>query len=153
MSLAEKCVQFFVSVDLFALGSGQLELVSLGYLSQRTCGDVWHFPYLGETPAGALEALSVSFQRSLVRATGHAATLTINCSRPFAVSRFLGFEKSGATCRLVGIDSDKSITVRIRATDRVSQDKAVVYFQSVLQYTARDGSRRVRVANICLPVV
>lgn len=161
---AAECSRVQISVDVIAAPAPtppggqaagqtpQLDLPSLGALSEFTCGQLSYFPSFVEARDGA--SLHKTVKHSLCRPTAWEAVMRIRCSTGLKISAFHGhfFVRSSDLLALPAVDPDKSFSVEIVLDETVVSGQTA-YMQCALLYTTSGGERRIRVHNLAAPVV
>lgn len=161
---AAECSRVQISVDVIAAPppsppggqtagqTPQLDLPSLGALSEFTCGQLSYFPSFVEARDGA--SLRKTVKHSLCRPTAWEAVMRIRCSTGLKISAFHGhfFVRSSDLLALPAVDPDKTFSVEIVLDETVVSGQTA-YMQCALLYTTSGGERRIRVHNLSAPVV
>lgn len=83
-----ECNRAQVSVDVFALGSQNMDLASLISIPRYTCGSVYHYPsFLASRDE---PKLLHELRHNLIRPTAWEAVMRIRCSKGLKISTFHG---------------------------------------------------------------
>lgn len=149
--LALDCSRQQISVDLFLMPPGYVDVATLSSMSQFTGGQVFYYPP-GELQQ-KIEKFRRDLSRDLTRPTGFEAVMRVRCGKGLRVQTHFGnhFIKSTDLLALPNIDSDKAFAVQLDLTEGLSSLKHVS-LQAALLYTSTTGERRIRALNLCLPV-
>jgi protein transport protein SEC24 len=96
-------------------------------------------------------------RRSLTRNIAWEAVMRTRFSRGYKISTFINpvLISNNDLLVLPSVDCDQSYTMGLDLVEQEVTRKAddnYVYIQSALLYTHSDGTRRIRIHNICLPV-
>ena len=150
-TIATKCAEHAVSIDLFICANTYVDLATLSVLSEKTGGQVFMYPsYSARKDAYA-------FQRDLyhdvTRVTGFDAVMIVRVSAGLRVAEHYGnfFHRTASEMDLPSIDADKTFAIRIEHDGKL-KDKSEACVQCALLYTTAQGQRRIRVHTVGVPV-
>jgi protein transport protein SEC24 len=151
--LAVECCQTQVSVDFFACTGLYCDLASMSAICRDTGGQLHYLPRFGQDNGASFYKLIAEVTRSATRTSGYEAVLRVRCSQGLAVHHHLGsFHKTvEGDIEFPAIDSDKALCVTFKIDSDIT-DRKDAAIQCALLYTAQDGSRRIRVHTISIPV-
>ena len=150
-TVATRCAEHAVSIDLFVCANAYVDLATIGVLSEKTGGQVFMYPGFSERKDG------YAFQRDLyhdvTRYTGYDAVMIVRVSAGLKVADRYGnfFHRSGVEMDLPSVDSDKTFAVRLEHEAKL-KDKTEACIQCALLYTTPTGQRRIRVHTLAVPV-
>lgn len=151
--LGRHCAAQGVGVDVFALYDAEADLASVGELARCTGGVLR--AWAGFCAARDSRALCVALWQRLARPWGCRAAFRVRASRGLAVRTYCGGAGvpagGGTSVALAAVDSATTLTVRLaHEGDLPPGHDAVI--QAALLYTTSEGSRRVRVHTVAVPV-
>ena len=151
-SFAAECIQYQISVDVFALCAQYCDLFSLAFLPRCTGGGLRFYPAFNAARDGAKLAHEVT--RALLRYTGWEAVMRMRCSKGMRVSTFHGHLHVRANDLVVlpAVSEDSAFVAQL-AMDESVITEAHVFVQCALLYTSPASERRIRVHTMRLPVV
>jgi len=143
-----------VGVDFFlaAPQGGYLDIATIGYVSEKTGGEVYYYPNFHHQRDQLRVAKEI--KHTLVRETGFQALMKVRCSNGLQVSGYFGnFTQHtfGADLEFGVIDSDKAFAVTF-SYDGKLDPKLDAHFQAALLYTTATGHRRIRCINMVASV-
>ena len=150
-TIASKCAEHAVSIDLFICANAYVDLATIGVLSEKTGGQVFLYPGFNSRKDG------YAFQRDLyhdvTRYTGYDAVMIVRVSAGLKVAEQFGnfYHRSGHEMDLPSVDSDKTFAVRLEHDGKL-KDKSEACIQCALLYTTPQGQRRIRVHTLSVPV-
>jgi protein transport protein SEC24 len=150
-NLALDCSRQQISVDLFLMPPGYVDVPTLSCMPQFTGGQTFYYPP-GELQQ-KIEKLRRDLAHSLTRTQGFEAVMRVRCGKGLRVQTHFGnhFIKSTDLLALPNIDSDKAFGIQLELTDGLASLKHIS-LQAALLYTSTTGERRIRAMNVCLPV-
>eukprot|EP00009_Paramoeba_aestuarina_P000921 CAMPEP_0201513142 /NCGR_PEP_ID=MMETSP0161_2-20130828/5248_1 /ASSEMBLY_ACC=CAM_ASM_000251 /TAXON_ID=180227 /ORGANISM="Neoparamoeba aestuarina, Strain SoJaBio B1-5/56/2" /LENGTH=488 /DNA_ID=CAMNT_0047909235 /DNA_START=122 /DNA_END=1585 /DNA_ORIENTATION=- len=152
--LAIECVTKHVTVSIFTYSNRYVDLPTLGALCQYTGGEVYQYrQWFGERKKVAEYLFQRDLKRELTRETGYEAVLRFRASGGVRVKKHYGnfFAKRTDLLALPSIDADKSVVALFQFPDNIKREN--IYVQSALLYSSTEGTRMIRVATQCFPVV
>ena len=150
-TLAQDAAECQVSIDIFSLSQGYVDLATLGTLCAETSGSLHRYnPFV---PAADVARFHNDLRWSLVRPQGFEAVARLRVSAGIAVDNFVGaFHRRNPTdLHFPALSCDHSIAARLVHEERL-REGSEVYLQYALLYTSTEGRRRVRVHSLALPV-
>lgn len=148
---ALECAKQQIAVDCFFAGLTYVDIATVGTLARLTCGQ--NYFYHSFSPRDRSRIVS-DLGRVLTRDTAFEAVLRVRASKGLQVTGFHGHLNMRGTDLLStpNIDPDKSFGIRFAHQDSVLSTREV-FIQTALLYTTATSERRIRVINLCLPVV
>ncbi|TID22058.1 M-phase inducer phosphatase [Venturia nashicola] len=154
IKLANMMVENGIGADFFlaAPSGGYLDLATIGHISAKTGGEVFHYPNF-HSPRDSLR-LSKEIKHSVKRETGFQALMKVRCSNGLQIAAYHGnFTQHtfASDLEFGAIDADKAIGVMF-GYDGKLDPKLDAHFQSALLYTTAGGQRRVRCHNLVASV-
>jgi len=143
-----------VGVDFFlaAPSGGYLDGATIGFVAEKTGGEVYYFP--NWTYPRDLLRIAKELSHAIQREQGYAALMKVRCSNGLQVAHYSGnFTQHtfGADLELATITEDSGMCVTFTYDGKLDP-KVDAYFQSALLYTTQSGQRRVRCSNIVATV-
>jgi len=153
-SLSQTCVTAQVSVDLIACMCSPcfLDLVSMGQVCKFTGGQLSYMQRFDPN----LHAIKLHHElvRRVSRPTGLEAVLRVRCCTGLSVEAHYGsFNQSAeGDIELPAVDADKTMAVKIKMEADMPVERKNAAIQCALLYTAPDGTRRIRVHTISIPI-
>lgn len=150
-ALATDAAEHQVSVDIFAVTQGYVDLATLSTLCTGTSGSLYRYnPF---TPGADGPRLHNDLRWALMRPQGLEAVARLRVSKGLAVDNYVGafYRRNATDLHFPALSCEHSIAAKIVIEERL-QEGTEVYLQYALLYTATDGTRRVRVHTMALPV-
>eukprot|EP01080_Neovahlkampfia_damariscottae_P001291 gene1291-11375_t len=140
-----------ISCDMFLFPQKFIESSTIGYVSNRTCGQIYTYYKYNDKLDG--ERLSFDLGRSVTREKAYDALMRVRCSTGLSVKKYSGpFSTTGTdNVDLPGIDSDTTFFVEFKYDSDLGKSN-VVFFQVAILYTSSLGERLIRVHTIRLPI-
>ena len=152
-ALAETAAEHQVSIDIFALTQGYIDLATLSTLSTTTSGSVHRYsPFV---PGADSARFHNDLRWCLLRPQGLEAIARLRVSAGLAVDNYVGscHRRHGNPTDLhfPAVSCEHALAARIMHEERL-REGSEAYFQYALLYTTTEGRRRVRVHTTALPV-
>ncbi|KAJ3330366.1 COPII coat Sec23p-Sfb3p heterodimer component, partial [Gonapodya sp. JEL0774] len=149
--LGTSLVAHGVCMDLFVMGAGHLDVATIGMLPAMTGGHTQFFQGFDYNRDGPKFVNEI--QRAVTENFGYDGVMRIRCSTGLRISDHFGnFHMTNSTdVQLAGIRSTTTLAASIQYDSKLDE-KADAYFQVALLYTTTEGSRRIRVMNLAVPV-
>lgn len=149
--LAAEAAEFHVSVDIFAMSQGYVDLATLSVLTSETCGSLHR--YTPFRPAADMNRLYDDLRWCLVRPYGMEAVGRVRVSQGLTVESYSGsFHRRNPTdLHFPAISCEHTIAAKIVHEERL-REGSEAYIQFALLYTSTDGRRRLRSLTVALPV-
>ena len=150
-SLAIEAAKYQVSIDIFALTKGYIDLATLSILSRQTSGFVYRYsPFSYQADSSRFHD---DLRWNLTRPQGMEAVGRMRVSSGLAIDSYMGaFNKVGETdMQFPAISCDSTLCIKIVHEERLREGSNAV-FQFAALYSTTSGQRRVRVLTIALPV-
>ena len=150
-ALAQDAAAHQVSIDLFILSQGYVDLASMSALATETSGSVYRYnPF---TPAADGPRFHNDLRWCLTRPQAYEAVARLRVSSGLAVDSYVGaFHRRNLTdLHFPAVSCDHAIAARLIHEERL-REGTEAYLQYALLYTSTEGRRRVRVHTLALPV-
>lgn len=150
-TLATRCAEAAITVDLFVCANGYVDLATVGALTEKTGGQIFLYPGFNARKDGL--ALQRDLYHDVTRVTGFNGVMIVRCSTGLKVAEQFGnfYHRRVEEMELATIDADKSFGIRIEHMEKL-KDKSEACIQCALLYTTASGHRRIRVHTISVPV-
>lgn len=150
-TLSTKCAESSITVDIFVCANGYVDVATVGVLAEKTGGQIFLYPGFNARKDGL--ALQRDIYHNVSRATGFDGIMVVRCSTGLKVAEHFGnfFHKRVNEMDLPTVDSDKTFGVRLEH-DGTLKKNTEACIQCALLYTTAEGSRRIRVHTISVPV-
>eukprot|EP01127_Copromyxa_protea_P016774 TRINITY_DN5053_c0_g1_i1.p1 TRINITY_DN5053_c0_g1~~TRINITY_DN5053_c0_g1_i1.p1 ORF type:complete len:879 (+),score=183.82 TRINITY_DN5053_c0_g1_i1:47-2683(+) len=144
--LGEICAKSGVGLDLFACSSTFIDLATIGEMVKVTGGQCYLYPSFALQTHG--EQLYRELFRNFTRESGYDGLLRLRTSTGLSQSGESGhFLSVNETDLMVGtVSADSAIYFELTHDEKLKEGE-VLYFQSALLYTSREGQRKIRVHN------
>ena len=149
--LASDAAEHQISVDVFALSQGYVDLATLTTLCSTSSGTAYRYnPF---NPSADASRFHNDLRWCLIRPQGLEAVGRLRVSRGLSIDSYVGaFHRRNPTdLHFPSVSCDHSIAAKIVHEHRL-QEGSDIYLQYALLYSALDGTRRVRVHTLALPV-
>lgn len=149
--LASEAAEFHVSVDIFAMSQGYMDLATLSTLTSETCGSLHR--YTPFRPSADMNRLYDDLRWCLMRPYGLEAVGRVRVSQGLVVESYAGsFHRRNPTdLHFPAISCEHTIAAKIVHEERL-REGSEAYIQFALLYTSTDGRRRLRSLTVALPV-
>lgn len=150
-ALAQDAAAYQVSIDVFVLSQGYVDLASLSTLSSETSGSVYRYnPF---APVADGPRFHNDLRWCLIRPQAYEAVARLRVSSGLAVDNYVGaFHRRNPTdLHFSALSCDHAVAAKLIHEERL-REGSEVYLQYALLYTSTEGSRRVRVHTMALPV-
>lgn len=136
-----------ICLDLFLFPTMFMETATLGHLTSNTGGHMYLYNNFNQARDG--ERLYHDLHRNLVRETGFDAVLRVRSSTGISLKRNLGnfYTQVEGDMDLAGVDADSTFAVEFKHDSKLDE-KVPNYIQAAMLYTARDGTRRIRLHTL-----
>jgi protein transport protein SEC24 len=136
-----------ICLDLFIFPTTFMESGTLASLTGTTGGHIYLYNNFNE--ARDSERLYLEMHRNLSRETGSDAVLKVRSSTGISIRRCLGnfHTQVEGDMDLAGVDSDTAFAIEFKH-DLKLDEKVPNYIQAAMLYTARDGTRRIRLHTL-----
>eukprot|EP00456_Euglypha_rotunda_P033241 TRINITY_DN25791_c0_g1_i1.p1 TRINITY_DN25791_c0_g1~~TRINITY_DN25791_c0_g1_i1.p1 ORF type:complete len:452 (+),score=85.46 TRINITY_DN25791_c0_g1_i1:194-1357(+) len=150
-TLATKCAENRITVDLYVAANSYVDLATIGSLSTKTGGQIFFYPGFNAKRDG--EALEMDIYRNCSRFTGWDAVMIIRASAGFKVSEHFGnfYHRRAHEVDLPTLDCDKTFAIRLDHEGKL-EEKSDACIQTALLYTTSEGERRIRVHTLSIPI-
>ncbi|KAI9653444.1 MAG: COPII coat Sec23p-Sfb3p heterodimer component [Alyxoria varia] len=154
IKVAKDMTEHGVGIDFFlaAPQGGYLDVATVGYMSEKTGGEIFYYPNFHFTRDQL--KLRKEVTHTLRRTSGFQALLKVRCSNGLQVSNYFGnFTQHtfGADLEFGVIDEDKSFGA-LFTYDGKLDPSLDAHFQAALLYTTATGERRIRCSNVVASV-
>lgn len=144
--LGHELVRSYISVDLFVTTSVFIDMATIGYPVEATCGTLKYYPnFIQDRDEFALVNDMLQHVSSIV---GYQALLKVRCSTDLSIYQYY-LESAGHTNRdpmLPVLTTDTTLDVLLKLDQKLKIGNTVA-FQAALLYTDIDGNRKVRSIN------
>lgn len=150
-ALALDAAEHQISIDLFVMTQGFVDVATLGVLSSNTCGSLHHWcPW---SPALDGDEFFNDLRWSLVRPQGLEAVGRLRCSRGLAVEKYIGsfYRRVETDLNFPALSCDHAFAAKLMYEEKLPE-RGEAYLQFALLYSTVDGQRRVRVHTLALPI-
>ena len=150
-TLATKCAENAITIDLFVCSNGYVDLATVGALTEKTGGQVFLYPGFNSRKDGL--ALQRDIFHDVTRTTGYDGIMIVRCSTGLKVVEHFGnfYHRKVQEMELSTINCDSTFGVRLEHEGKL-KDKTEACIQCALLYTTASGHRRIRVHTISVPV-
>ncbi|KAG7669916.1 hypothetical protein KSW81_008060 [Nannochloris sp. 'desiccata'] len=150
-ALAQHAAEHQVSIDIFALTQGYVDLATLSVLCTETSGSMHRYNPFNPDADGA--RFHNDLRWCLMRPQGFEAVARLRVSSGLSVDNYVGaFHRRNPTdLHFPALSCDHTISARLLHEERL-REGAEIYLQYALLYTNTEGRRRVRLHNLALPV-
>ena len=151
-NFATTMARYQICLDLFLFPTTFMETSTLGAMTNNTGGHM--YLYNNFNLARDSHRLYLDIHRNLSRETGFDAVLKLRTSAGLSVRRYFGNfhnEREG-DMDLAGVDADTAFGVELKHDSNLDE-KIPNYIQAAMLYTARDGTRRLRIHTLLLKTV
>ena len=150
-NVAKSAAKHQISIDIFALTQGYVDLSTLSVLSKYTAGSVYR--YCPFTFQADYARFFDDLRWNLTRPHGFEAVGRMRVSSGLAVDGYFGaIYTSGSTdIQFPALSSDSTIMVKVIHEERLKEGGNAC-FQFATLYSTSSGQRRVRVITLGLPV-
>ncbi|KAI7872890.1 hypothetical protein BDF14DRAFT_1877347 [Spinellus fusiger] len=151
-TFAGDCTKAQVCADMFVFGPNA-DVATLNVIPRFTGGQTHYFPHPNvNSPADRIQLLQ-EIKSVLKEPIGLEAVMRTRCSPGIVCHAFHGnfTTRPPDIMALPNVPMDQSYCVDLVIEEDIQTP--VVYFQTALLYTSCFGERRIRVMNLCLPVV
>jgi len=141
-----------VGCDLYLLHSLPTDVTTMGELAILTGGSISDFAGFDVTRDGW--RFEADLRHNISQNWGCGGALRVRTSPGISVKTYLGPKSPLSTeidVDIPLISTETTFSVEVEHDERLKEGTAA-FFQVALLYTARDGSRRVRVHNLAVPV-
>uniref|UniRef100_A0AC35U0Y0 Protein transport protein Sec24B n=1 Tax=Rhabditophanes sp. KR3021 TaxID=114890 RepID=A0AC35U0Y0_9BILA len=141
------CTDLLIGFDLFAIGECYKDLSTLACLPKYSNGQLYQYASMGENN------FEGDFCRYLNRELGIDGLLKIRFTAGLGIDTFYSncFVKTPDSVNMPIVSPDSGFAVKMFIEESLD-DIDRVAIQVALLYTASNGSRKVRVHTVCLPV-
>lgn len=138
-----------ICLDLFLFPTMFMESATLGHLTSSTGGHLYLYNNFNQ--ARDSQRMYDDLYRNLTRETGYDAVLKVRTSQGLSLRRNIGnyYTQVEGDMDLAGVDADTAFAVELKHDSKLNESQPN-YIQAAMLYTARDGTRRVRVHTIKL---
>ncbi|EFN54381.1 hypothetical protein CHLNCDRAFT_58279 [Chlorella variabilis] len=158
-ALAADAAEHQVSVDLFLLAQGYVDVATLGVLSAHTAGSLHHWaPW---TPALDADEFFNDLRWAVVRpqvpsspeVQGLEAVGRLRVSRGLAVEKYIGafYRRVDTDLNFPALSCDHSVAAKLVYEEKLPE-RGEALPQFALLYTHQAGERAVRVHTLALPI-
>lgn len=147
--LAEEVAEFQVSLDVFALQQGFVDIATLGQLVRLTAGQLYQYPkFNAQADTGQLFN---DLRWNLIRPQGLEAVARLRVSNGLSVDKYMGsfHQRYTSDVEFPAISSDLAVIAQVSHDEKL-QDDSDAYLQFALLYTTPSGERRIRVHTCSL---
>jgi protein transport protein SEC24 len=150
-ALAQHAAEHQVSIDIFALSQGYVDLATLSVLCTETSGSMHRYNPFNPAADGA--RFHNDLRWCLMRPQGFEAVARLRVSTGLAVDNYVGaFHRRNLTdLHFPALSCDHTIAARLIHEERL-REGTEIYLQYALLYTTTEGRRRVRVHTLAMPV-
>jgi protein transport protein SEC24 len=150
-ALAQDAAEHQVSIDIFALTQGYVDLATLSVLCSETSGSMNRYNPFNPAADGA--RFHNDLRWCLMRPQGFEAVARLRVSTGLSVDNYVGaFHRRNPTdLHFPALSCDHTISARLIHDERL-REGTEIYLQYALLYTNTEGRRRVRVHTLALPV-
>jgi protein transport protein SEC24 len=150
-ALAQHAAEHQVSIDIFALTQGYIDLATLSVLCTETSGSMHRYNPFNPAADGA--RFHNDLRWSLTRPQGFEAVARLRVSSGLSVDNYVGaFHRRNPTdLHFPALSCDHTISSRLIHEERL-REGTEIYLQYALLYTNTEGRRRVRLHTLALPV-
>lgn len=147
--IAKSCTENGVCFDLFLFPNGYMDIATIGVLASTTGGAIYRYPFFKTGTDTAKVATDV--RKILKNMRGGEGMLRVRCSTGLRAVDYYGamLVNNTSDVELAGLDTDKSVVVRIKHDDKLNPSSDA-HFQVALLYTTVLGERRIRVHTLSL---
>jgi protein transport protein SEC24 len=146
-NFSKTMAKYQICLDLFMFPTSFMESSTLGAVTDNTGGHLYLYNNFNQ--ARDSERLYLDIHRNLYRETGYDAVLKVRCSTGLSVRRYFGnfHTVREGDMDLAGVDADTAFGVELKHDSNLDE-KIPNYIQAALLYTARDGTRRLRIHTL-----
>ncbi|PSC68317.1 transport Sec24-like protein [Micractinium conductrix] len=150
-ALAAAAATAQVSIDLFLLAQGYVDVATLGVLCSATAGSLYHWP--AWSPQLDADEFFNDLRWAAMRPQALEAVGRLRCSKGLAVEKYIGsFHRVNDTdLSFPALSSDHAFAAKLMYEEKLSE-RGEAYLQFALLYSTVDGQRRVRVHTLALPI-
>ncbi|KNC80263.1 hypothetical protein SARC_07373 [Sphaeroforma arctica JP610] len=151
--MAKEMVKVGVSCELFLFPNAFADVATLGEFSHLTGGHCYVYPKYNAATDG--HKFSAELGRAISRPFGYEALMRVRASEGLRAMQYYGnfYMQNHVDMQLAGIDSDKSVLVRVHYDGAIPAGATNAYLQVAMLYTTMFGERRVRCINFQMKVV
>eukprot|EP01134_Creolimax_fragrantissima_P005944 CFRG5944T1 len=151
--LAKSLVKVGVSVEMFLFPNAFADVATLGEISHLTGGHTYVYAKYNAATDG--HKFSAELGRAISRPFGYEALMRVRTSEGLRAMQYYGnfFMQNHVDMQMSGIDSDKSVCVRIHYDGTIPVASTNAYLQVAMLYTTMFGERQVRCINFQMKVV
>ncbi|EDQ85790.1 uncharacterized protein MONBRDRAFT_34025 [Monosiga brevicollis MX1] len=144
-----------LAIDVFCFNGDYADIASLNDLPRYGGGTLYHYPGFNAARPACQTQVQKDLSRYLTRPLALEAVMRLRTSKGVVMNGFHGnfFLRSQDLLALANVSPDNGYTVQLTLDDKLGETAPFVYFQAALLYTASDGTRRIRVHTMALPVV
>ncbi len=146
------CRKWNITVDILGVGPDPLDLATLDTLCSGTGGQLHYIRHRNASSNCAARVRSLIAQL-VGRTHARAVMMRVRCSRGLAVNKWytpltFGDHEQFAA----GLDSGQSVAFDVTWEDKVLSG-LYSFMQAAVAFTAEDGTRRLRVSTLRLPIL
>lgn len=144
--LGHELLRSYISLDLFVTTSVFIDMITIGYPVDSTCGLLKYYPNFTQDRDGF--TLVNDMIQHVSNIVGYQALLKVRCSTDLSVYQYY-LESSGNTNRdpmFPVLTTDTTLDVLLKLDQKLKIGN-IVSFQAALLYTDIDGNRKVRSIN------
>lgn len=144
--LGHSLLRSYISLDLYITSSVFIDMVTIGYPVEATCGVLKYYP--GFTPDKDEFTLVNDMLHNVSNIVGYQALLKIRCSTDISIYQYYA-ESAGNTDRdpmFPVLTTDTALDVLLKYDQKLKIGDNVS-FQAAVLYTDIDGNRKVRSIN------
>lgn len=155
-TLANKCNNERIVVDLFAIANNNFDFPSVSQISSLTGGRAYFYQINNQNPTDfnqKLEKLHFDLSRIITRPNFYDVKIFMRMSLGFEVTEILGEfgKKLGGGFLLAGLDPDFTFAYNIKMTEKPKID-STCGFQVVVLFVDNFNKRYIRSINLSIPV-
>jgi len=150
-ALAQHAAEHQVSIDIFGLTQGYIDLATLSVLCTETSGSMHRYNPFNPAADGA--RFHNDLRWCLTRPHGFEAVARLRVSTGLSVDNYVGaFHRRNPTdLHFPALSCDHIVSARLVHEERL-REGTEAYLQYALLYTNTEGRRRVRLHTLALPV-
>ncbi|KAG9392458.1 COPII coat complex component Sec24 D (Sec24D) [Carpediemonas membranifera] len=148
----DKCRKHNVSVDVIALGPEPVDLATIDVLATGTGGQVT-FIHHRHHAANATGRVTAAVKDALLTEHARAVMMKVRCSRGLALGNWYSPQTHGDHEKFApAVAPHNTMTFDLLWEDKVISGN-FAFLQAAAAYTAVDGTRRLRVSTLRMPVL